>query len=75
MRACGFPARKRGSLVDPINSMRSGNLIQIDITNEQSRLTIVEERLREVVAAVLAGEGQVQPRSAWPWSMIRRFTS
>jgi probable rRNA maturation factor len=38
--------------------MRSRNVIQIDITNEQSRLPIVEERLRQAVVAVLAGEGR-----------------
>ncbi|HVU88262.1 MAG TPA: rRNA maturation RNase YbeY [Pirellulales bacterium] len=38
--------------------MRSRNVIQIDITNEQSRLPIDEQRLRAAVAAVLAGEGR-----------------
>jgi probable rRNA maturation factor len=45
-----------GSSFDPIYSMRSRNVIQIDITNEQSRLQIPAERLRDAVAAVLAGE-------------------
>ncbi len=38
--------------------MRSRNVIQIDVTNEQTHLPIDAGRLRAAVAAVLAGEGR-----------------